>query len=224
MVRKSVDVSSAISDAFVRMDEVSTTTSGSLKNGASVIAIPEALEAKLNEYVARYPNSKSAVMPALYMVQEHMGWLPDEAIRWVAQKLNLPAAHVFGVATFYTMYYKKPVGKYHVQVCRTLSCALCGAAKLTECLRERLGIGPQEVTADGVWSYEEVECLGSCGTAPMVEINDVYFENLTPDSLRSLMDRIEREQPDLRYSALREELGGGLRDCPRSVVWESHKS
>ena len=162
-------------------------------------------------------------MPALYIAQEHLGWLTDEAYHWVAEQLDLAPAHVRAVASFYTMYYKEPVGKYHIQICRTLSCMLCGAKDITAHVKNRLGVKAGEVTSDGLWSFEEVECLGSCGTAPMVEINDVFFENLTPASLDSLMDRIEKEKPDLRYSTLRGELGTGLADLGRSQVWKAAK-
>ncbi len=181
--------------------------------------LSDAAEKKLEELKIRYPNSKSAVMPALYIAQEELGWVNEQAIEWVSQKLGLSPSHVFGVATFYTMYYKQPVGKYHVQVCRTLSCALCGNMQILEHLKSRFKVSAHEVTSDGMWSFEPVECLGSCGTAPMVQINDVFFEKLTIEKLDAVLDRIAREQPDLRYSALREQLGTGMKDCPRSEVW-----
>jgi NADH-quinone oxidoreductase E subunit len=182
------------------------------------ITLSPAAEKKLQDIVARYPSSKSAVMPALYIAQEECGWLTKEAVDWVSAKLNLPQSHVYEVATFYTMYYKKPVGKYHVQVCRTLSCALRGAGQITDCLKKRFGTRAHQLTADGKWSFEEVECLGSCGSAPMVEINDTFFENLNPEKLNALLDRIDRESPDLRYSTVREELGVGLPGSPKSEV------
>ena len=185
----------------------------------SVPTLSEKAEGKLKQYVQRYPESKSAVMPALYIAQEELGYISKEAVYWVADRLNLPPAHVFQVATFYTMYYKNPVGTYHFQVCRTLSCAIRGAGKLTECLHKRLGVKPHEITKDGMFSYEEVECLGSCGTAPMIELNDTYFENLNPEKLNALIDRLEREKPRLRYSAVTEELGDGFSDLPKSEVW-----
>lgn len=181
--------------------------------------LSEKAESRVAEALTRYPNKKSAVMPALYIAQEELGWLKPEAIRWVADRVGLPESHVVEVASFYTMYYKEPVGKYHVQICRTLSCMICGARALTEALHKRLGVKPKEITDDGMWSYEEVECLGSCGTAPMIEINDVYFENLDPQKLYQLMDTIEREKPDLRYSEVQKKLGGGLPDHPRSEAW-----
>jgi NADH-quinone oxidoreductase subunit E len=183
--------------------------------------ISEKAEAKINEIIARYPVKKSAIMPALYMAQEELGHLTDEAYLWVAEKVGVAPAHVRSVATFYTMYYKQPVGKYHIQICRTLSCMVCGAKKVTSHVKERLGLKAGEISKDGMWSFEEVECLGSCGSAPMVQINDVFFENLSSEKLDQILDRIEKEQPDLRYSAVREELGGGLRDLPRSENWKA---
>ena len=185
------------------------------------IRLSDAAERRVEELKAKYPDAKSAVMPALYVAQEELGHLTDEAIEWVSDRVGMAPVHVRELVTFYTMYYSKPVGKYHVQVCRTLSCALCGAKALLEYLHDRLQVGPHQVTADGMWSYEEVECLGSCGTAPMCEINDHYFENLTPQKLGELMDRIAREQPDLRLSAIRDEIGAGLSGCPKSQVCSS---
>lgn len=187
-------------------------------NGAAG-TLSDAAENRIKEIVQRYPHSKSAIMPALYIAQEELGWINDEAVRWVADRLSLPLAHVIQVATFYTMYYKKPVGRYHIQVCRTLSCMICGAKDLTAHIKQRLKVDAHGITDDGMWSFEEVECLGSCGTAPMIEINDVFFENLTPETLDALMDRIEKEQPDLRYSTVRQELGAGLSGEPKSRVY-----
>ena len=177
-----------------------------------------AAEAKLKEIIARYPKAKSAVLPALYLAQEELGSITDHAIEWVSERLQLAPAHVREVATFYTMFHKRPVGRYHLQLCRTLSCALCGEASLLQYLKERLGVAADCVTSDGLWSYEEVECLGSCGSGPVVQINDVFFERMNPQRLGALLDRLAREQPDLHFSTIREELGNGLPDHPRSAV------
>lgn len=190
-----------------------------MTEGNGKISISRDAEERLKSIVARYPNSKSAVMPALYIAQEEFGYLTDEAIAWISERLRLSPAHVRGVATFYTMFYKKPVGKYHIQVCRTLSCMLCGTREIVAHLKKRLQLEPGQISKDGMWSYEEVECLGSCGTGPMVEINDTYFENLTVEKFESILSRIEKEQPDLRYSTVREEFGAGFRDLPKSEVW-----
>lgn len=180
--------------------------------------LSEAAEKRVEELKKLYPNPQSAVMPALYIAQEELGYITEDAIQWVSDRLCMPPVHVMEVATFYTMYYKKPVGKYHIQVCRTLACALCGSKKITEHLKERLGILPGDITSDGMWSYEEVECLGSCGTAPMCEINDHFFENLTPEKLDQIMKQIAEEKPDLRFSTTKNKLGDGLKGYTKSEV------
>jgi len=186
--------------------------------GAHKVQLSKRAEERIEAIKARYPNPKSAVMPALYIAQEELGHITEDAIQWVSEKVGMAPVHVMEVATFYTMFYKKPVGKYHVQVCRTLSCALRGARQITEHLHKKFGINPNEITPDGMWSYEEVECLGSCGTAPMCEINDHYFENLTVQKLDEILARIAKEQPDLRLSTLRDDLGEGLKGYPKSEV------
>lgn len=178
----------------------------------------QAADKKVEELKKRYPDARSAIMPALYMAQELFGYINEDAVQWVSKKIGVAPVQVMEVATFYTMYYKKPVGRYHFQVCRTLSCALCGAKKLSEYLHKKFGVGPNEVTPDGMWSYEEVECLGSCGTAPMCEINDIYFENVTEEKLVEIVKRIETEKPNLRFSAIKDDLGEGLKGCPKSEV------
>ena len=185
----------------------------------------------------RYPSRKSAIMPALYIAQEELGWISEEAVLWVANRLSLTPVQVQEVATFYTMYYKERVGKYHIQLCRTLSCMLCGGRKLAELIKQRCKLQcattvaetaldtahhtPHSVlkSEDGFWSFEEVECLGSCGSAPMMQINDVFFEHLTEAKLLEILERIEKEEPNLRYSTVRESLGKGLPDLPRSEIW-----
>lgn len=188
---------------------------------AEPLKVTAAAEKRADEIVAHYPQKRSAVMPLLYIAQEHTGFITQQAVDWVAGKLDLPPVQVWEVATFYTMYYKKPVGKYHVQVCRTLPCALRGARKVSEYFHKRLGVQPGEVTKDGLWSFEEVECLGSCGTAPMCQINDLFFENLSDEKLDQIVARIEKEQPDLRYSTVRDELGAGLAGLPKSEIIQS---
>lgn len=190
-------------------------------DGASVtetVKLSDAAERRVEEIKALYPSPRSAVMAALYIAQEELGYISQRAINWVASKIGIAPVHVWEVATFYTMYYKKPVGRYHVQVCRTLSCALRGSKWVSEALLKRFGVSSGGLTADGMWSFEEVECLGSCGTAPMCQINDVYFENLTPEKLEDILSRIEKEQPDLRFSTVKCSLGEGLSGFKKSEV------
>jgi NADH-quinone oxidoreductase E subunit len=182
------------------------------------VVLSDAAEKRAREVIPLYPQSRSAIMPLLYIAQDELGYISQEAVTWVADKLSLPPVQVWEVATFYTMYYKKPVGKYHFQVCRTLPCALRGAKMVSEYLHKKLGLNPGEVSSDGLWSFEEVECLGSCGTAPMCQINDTFFENLTEAKLEVIIDRIEKERPDLRFSTVRDELGAGLSGRPKSEI------
>ncbi len=182
------------------------------------VVLSAAAEKRATEIIPRYPQSRSAIMPLLYIAQDELGYISQEAVEWVADKLSIAPVQVWEVATFYTMYYKKPVGKYHFQVCRTLPCALRGAKMVSEYLHNKFGLKPGEVSADGLWSFEEVECLGSCGTAPMCQINDVFFENLTESKLETIIARIDKERPDLRFSTVRDELGAGLSGCPKSEI------
>ena len=147
-------------------------------------------EKRVDALVARYPQPKAALLPVLWEVQRAHGFVPLEAENWVAGRLGVSAAHVHGCVTFYTMYKQKPSGKYHIQVCTTLSCMLRGSDELLAHLRDRLGIHEGQVTPDGRFSLQRVECLGSCGTAPMFQLNDDYHENLTPETVDALLDRL----------------------------------
>ncbi|MBU3700032.1 MAG: NADH-quinone oxidoreductase subunit NuoE [Candidatus Kapabacteria bacterium] len=137
---------------------------------------------------AKYPEPKAAIMPVLWMAQKKWGWLSEDVIKEVARVMDLPYAHVLGVASFYTMYFKKPMGKHHVQVCTNVSCMLRGGEQLYKHAKEKLGIGHNQATADGVFSLEEVECMGACGGAPMIAINETFYENATASQLDSLLD------------------------------------
>ena len=151
------------------------------------------LKADAAEITGRYPRARSALLPLLYLVQAEEGYVTDAGMAFCAEVLGITSTEVRGVASFYTMYYKRPVGKYHVQVCRTLSCALRGAGDVTACLEKRLGIKLGETTADGKFTLSEVECLASCGTAPMLQLNDDYVENLTVESTLALVERLEKD-------------------------------
>jgi NADH-quinone oxidoreductase E subunit len=150
----------------------------------------------LEEYervLAQYPLKRAAIMPVLWIAQREFGYLSPEVQQYVADLMGFPLAWVSGVASFYTMYYKKPIGKYHIQVCTNVSCMLRGSDEIVRAVEERLGIGLGETTADGRFSLDEVECLASCGTAPMMQVNEDYHENLTPDSTIKLLDRLGRD-------------------------------
>lgn len=152
------------------------------------LAFTEKSERRFQEVLGRYPVKKAALMPALYIAQEQWGWLSEEVMEYVAERLELHPSEVTNTATFYTMFRKKPVGKHHVQVCTNLSCYLRGADEVMDRISRRLGIGPGETTADGQVTLDHVECLASCGTAPMMQVNDRYIEDLTPKKVDALID------------------------------------
>jgi NADH-quinone oxidoreductase E subunit len=147
---------------------------------------------EVNNYISRYPQKMAAIMPVMWMIQDKHGWVSEDSMRYIGDLLELPYEHVLGVATFYTMYFKKPVGKFHLQVCTNVSCMLCGGYEVFNHICKRLGIKNKEVTADGIYSIEEVECLGSCATAPMLQINNKEFhENLTIEDLDKLLEDLK---------------------------------
>ena len=146
----------------------------------------EALK-KFEETVSRYPKKEAAILPVLYLAQQEFGCLNQEAIAYVARLMDQSPARVYGVVSFYTMFNMKPIGRYHIQVCRTLSCALRGAERVTGWIKNRLGIEVGETTPDGKFTLSEVECLASCGTAPMMQINDNYYENLTEEKVAEIL-------------------------------------
>jgi len=148
----------------------------------------EGMESEIKEILKRYPESDAALLPILWLSQERWGWLSAGVMRAVGQRLDLSPVFVESVASFYTMYQRRPPGKYLLQVCTTLSCQLCGTSGLVEHLKEKLGIDFGETTPDGRFTLVDVQCLGACGEAPVVQINNDYYTNLTPDSLDEILD------------------------------------
>ncbi len=142
---------------------------------------------KIEELKKRYPTTKALALPLLWMMQEQFGWISLETMKYVAELLNLPVHHIYGVVTFYTMFNTKPVGKYHLQVCTNISCQLRGAERLADHICQRLGVRMGETTSDKKFTVTEVECLGSCGTAPMMQVNDDYYENLNDERVDNLL-------------------------------------
>ena len=152
---------------------------------------PAALE-EYERIVAKYPVKRAAIMPVLWLAQREFGYLPVHVQQYVSDLMGFPLAWVSGVASFYTMYYKKPIGRHHLQVCTNVSCMLRGSDEIVRTIEEQLGIGLGQSTADGKFTLDEVECLASCGTAPMMQVDDDYHENLTPQSTRELIERLAR--------------------------------
>lgn len=153
-------------------------------------------EGRVEAIIARYPERQAAMLPVLWAVQGEKGWISADAMEWVARKLECTPATVQSVVRFYTMFDDRPVGKYKLQVCRTLSCELMGARRIIDHLRERLGIEPGETTADGRFTLQEVECLASCGTGPMLQCNLKFYENLTPERVDALLEELRGAEPD----------------------------
>ncbi len=148
------------------------------------------LKEKVEEIAGRYPEKRSALLPALFLAQKKYGYLTKEAMEEVASILGLSPVQVYEVATFYTMFNKKPVGKFHVQVCTNVSCSLLGSEKIVKCLEKKLNIKAGETTRNKLFTLTEVECLGSCGTAPMMQINDTYYENLTEEKVENILNEL----------------------------------
>lgn len=139
------------------------------------------------ELVKRYPSRDSMILPSLWLVMEQEGWVSAEAIAYIADRIGTFASQVYECATFYTMYQLKPTGKYHICVCRTLSCYLREKQEIVDYIKESIGIQPGQVTADGKFSMEEVECLGHCGTAPVVQVNGEFYEEMSVDKMKALL-------------------------------------
>ncbi len=144
--------------------------------------------------ISRYPRKEAAMLPVLHIAQYQFGYISTEVMELVAKTLEVPVNRVQDVVTFYTMFRQQPVGKYHIQICHTLSCAIRGGSKVVKQMEDRCGVEcGQGVSQDGKFSIIKVECLGSCGTAPMVQVNDDYYENLTKAKVDELINKWKSE-------------------------------
>lgn len=150
---------------------------------------------ELSEILTRYPNKMAACIPALHLCQDQHGWVSDEVVDFVSKKLDLPTSHVKGVVTFYTLFNQHPVGKHQVWVCRTLPCALRGAGDVLAQCEKKLGIKPGETTKDGKVTLRTAECLASCGTAPMMQVDRDYHENLSKEDVDKILDGLLSGRP-----------------------------
>ncbi len=153
--------------------------------------VSEATWQKIEYLMDRYPDARSALLQVLHAVQDEKGYLDMEAIKWIAKLFDLPPAEVYSVASFYTMYNLKRVGKYLIQVCTNISCMINGAEDIVKHIERKLGIKVGETTPDGKFTLITVECLGSCGKAPAMMINKDYYENLTPEKVDSILDSLK---------------------------------
>ncbi len=155
------------------------------------VAFPEDVKKRFEYILTRYPNKEATLLPTLHLVQETWGYISPEAVHYVSELLDLSPATVFGVVSFYDMYDQKPVGKYRLRVCTNLSCMVSNAYDIYEHLCDRLQVNPHETTKDGRFTVLEVECLGSCGTAPVVQVNNDYHENMSVEKMDALVDQLK---------------------------------
>jgi NADH-quinone oxidoreductase E subunit len=142
---------------------------------------------KVEEIRKHYPTAQAALLPVLWIAQDQEGWISEQTMRYIGGLLDLPFAHILGVVTFYTMFNSKKTGRYHIQVCTNVSCQLLGSETVMEYISKKTGCKKGETSGDGRFTLSEVECLGSCGTAPMMQVNDDFHENLTFDKIDALL-------------------------------------
>ena len=151
------------------------------------IVFTETELAQIEKIQAKYPVKESSIMPILWMAQRKFGWISKEVISYLAKLLDVSPSKIEGVATFYTMFYKESIGKYHIQVCTNVSCMLREGVKIFNYLSDKFQISNMETTKDGMFSLEEVECMGACGGSPMIAINEDYYENITIEKLEEIL-------------------------------------
>ncbi|MEZ4409865.1 MAG: NAD(P)H-dependent oxidoreductase subunit E [Polyangiales bacterium] len=149
-----------------------------------------------DELLPKYPTRQALTIPLLHLCQEQHGYVDASVIEYVAKTLGVTTAEVQGVVTFYTLFLQEKPGRNVVWVCRTLSCELMGAREITECFEKKLGIHPGETTKDGEFTLLNAECLAACGQGPMIQLNDTYYENLTPDQLDGIIEQAKKRRDD----------------------------
>jgi NADH-quinone oxidoreductase subunit E len=155
--------------------------------------LSDTFERRFTEMLGHYPTKRSVLVPTLLYMQDELGYLTDEAIREIAQRLELTELEVRNVISYYSMLTTRPRGKYSVQVCRNISCMLCGADDVIEHLKQHLRIGHKNTTPDGMFSFEEVECIGACSWAPAMQVNYDFHEKLTPEKAEKVLDEYRKK-------------------------------
>ncbi len=144
----------------------------------------------MDDILKRYPDKKSAMLPVLHLAQDEFKVLSDDVIEYLSDIMGFSPAYIKGVVTFYKLFNTKPVGKYHIQLCTNISCSILGSEDILAYLKEKLGLNEGEVSSDGKFSLTTVECLGSCGTAPVMQINNTYYENLTKEKVDEILKNL----------------------------------
>jgi NADH-quinone oxidoreductase E subunit len=158
-----------------------------------MIEFSEDAKSRYKTILSHYPEKRAALLPILTLAQREFGWISDEVAEYVGSLTGYPASDVLSVATFYTMLHKKPVGRYHMEICRNVSCWLMGTYSCVDEIKRQLKVESGEVTADGRFSWNLTECLGSCGTAPAMQVGDRYYENLTPAGIRDIIEKLAND-------------------------------
>lgn len=163
---------------------------------AGLKLLNEESKQRIRALMARYPKARSAILPALHVVQEQLGWVPEEAQAEVAEMFGMPPAEVRSLVTFYYMYHRKPVGKYVIKVCRSISCWLRGSEQVERSFCQHLGVEPGEMTDDGMFTVLHGECLAACVGAPVLQVNDRFVENVDPAKAPELIERLRSGDPN----------------------------
>jgi NADH-quinone oxidoreductase subunit E len=153
--------------------------------------LSDALKRKFDQVIARYPLKRSAMVPLLLYAQDEVGYVSEEVIQEVARRIQVRPIEVVEVVSYYSLLHRQPIGQYNLQVCTNISCLLRGGQEILEHCKKRLGIGHKQTTPDGKFSLEEVECLGACCGAPAMQVNYDYYENLTPEKLDALIEKLK---------------------------------
>ena len=162
--------------------------------------LSEALKSRFDQVIARYPLKRSAIVPLLLFAQDEIGYISDEAIEEIARRVDVRPIEVIEDIGYYSMLHRQPIGKYNFQVCTNVSCQLLGGEEILDHCSKRLGIGHKGTTADGLFSLEEVECLGACCGAPAMQVNYDFYENLTPERVDRLIEELKQSGPGARDS------------------------
>jgi len=158
-----------------------------------MIEFSESAQKRYREILKRYPEKRASVLPVLTLAQREFGWISPEVAEYVGNLMGYPASDMLSVASFYTMLHKRPMGKYHMEVCRNVSCWLMGTYRCVDEIKRRLNLELGGVTPDGRFSLALTECLGSCGTAPAMQVGDRYYENLTPERVAEIIEKLSND-------------------------------
>jgi NADH-quinone oxidoreductase E subunit len=175
-----------------------------------------------DKYFPRYPTKRAVLLPALHLVQHEYNWLPSQAVQEIAEFLDIAPAEALDTASFYEEYWLKPKGKYLVQVCRSLACELCDSQKLSDAVQATVGLEPFETTADKRFTFVELECLGACGTAPVVMINERLYENVDPEQLKQVLATLPDDPHDLKDPGIVWQTGGDAHDAAHGTTDTGH--